>query len=212
MKKHVKTTLLTALTLLFTSTLIAQTLEYYAGDKRTGVDLMWFKYVKNAKQEPTSFLFFSRNRASVDYHNSPTLFGSTNALSYNLKNGLGLVAVASFQNVGFITKAGVQFYANKKDFLFFGWLVVDIKNKGAVDCFGMFRYQPKINENWRAFGQLELFPIYNPSTENWNNTERVRLGMRYQPLGFGFFLDANQTGKTNLTTSENTGAFVRYEF
>lgn len=212
MKKNATVNLLTALTFLSASTMIAQTLEFYAGDKRTGVDLMWFKYIKNTKQEPTSFLFFSRNRASVDYHNSPTLFGSTNALSYNLKNGLGCVAVASFQNVGFITKAGIQYYTNKKNLLFFGWLVADIKNKGAVDCFGMFRYQPKINENWHFFGQLELFPIYNPSTENWNNTERIRLGVRYQQLGFGWMLDANQTGKNNWTTTENTGAFVRYEF
>ena len=34
-------------TFLFRSVAIAQSVEYYAGDKRNGVDLMWFKNFKN---------------------------------------------------------------------------------------------------------------------------------------------------------------------
>ncbi len=199
-------------TFLFGNIALAQSLEYYAGDKRTGVDLMWFKNFKSSDGKNTPFLFFSRNRASVDYHNSLTVFGSTNAVSYNFKNGLGLVSVASFLNNGFTPKAGLQYFKAKKEFLFFGWLVTDIKNKGGIDCFGLFRYQPKISEKWQLFSQLELFPIYNPSTEIWNTTERIRLGIKYNQLAFGLMLDGNQNGKTNWTTTENSGVFVRYDF
>ena len=197
---------------LFGSIALAQSLEYYAGDKRTGVDLLWFKNFKSSDEKNTPFLFFSRNRASVDYHNSPTAFGSTNAISYNFKNGFGLVTVASFLNNGFTPKAGLQYFKAKNNFLFFGWLVTDIKNKGGIDCFGLFRYQPKINEKWQLFIQLELFPIYNPSIGIWNTTERFRLGIKYNQLAFGLMLDSNQSGKTDWVTTEISGVFVRYDF
>jgi len=199
-------------TFLFRSVAIAQSIEYYAGDERNGVDLMWFENFKNFKGEKSSFLFFSRNRASVDYHNSPTAFGSTNAISYNFKNGFGVVTVASFLNLGFTTKAGIQFNTQKGNFMFFGWAVAELKNKGNIDVFGLFRYQPKINEQWKFFSQLELFPVYNHSSEMWNITQRVRLGTKYQNVAFGLMTDLNQSGKSNFTTNENIGGFLRYDF
>lgn len=192
--------------------IMAQTVETYAGHKRIGVDLMWFKNFKNTKEERTPFLFFSRNRASTDYKNAPTAFGSTNAVSYNFKNGLGIVTVASLVNTGFIPKAGVQFYKSKGDFMFFGWLVADLKKEGNVDLFGLFRYQPPINDQWKGFGQVELFPVYNPTSEIWNITQRLRLGVKYQTWASGFMADFNQFGKDYLTKSNNIGGFLRCEF
>ena len=204
--------LLTAILLFFTLTMQAQMVEYYAGHERTGIDIMWFKNFKNRKDEKTSFLFFSRNRASVDYKNSPTLFGSTNAVSYNFKNGWGIVTVASFVNSGFIPKAGIQFNKAKGSFLFFGWLVADLKKEGNVDLFGLFRFQPKINEQWKGLLQLELFPVYNPSSTTWSLTERLRIGAKWKNWGGGLMLDANQTGRTTWSTTNNTGVFIRYDF
>ncbi|MBL7814360.1 MAG: hypothetical protein JNL70_05065 [Saprospiraceae bacterium] len=205
--------LIFAIALLFDkSRAIAQSAETYAGHKRIGVDLMWFKNFKNTKEERTPFLFFSRNRASTDYKNTPTAFGSTNAVSYNFKNGLGIVVVASFVNTGFISKSGVQLVKTKGDFLYFGWLVADLKKGGSVDLFGLFRYQPKINEKWRAFGQLELFPVYNLTSEIWNITQRLRLGAKYHTWAGGFMADFNQSGKDNFTKTNNLGGFWRYEF
>lgn len=205
--------LMFAIALLFSqSRVIAQSVETYAGHKRIGVDLMWFKNFKNTKDERTPFLFFSRNRASTDYKNAPTAFGSTNAISYNFKNGLGIVTVASFFNAGFTPKAGVQFVKTKSDFMFFGWLVADLKKEGTIDLFGMFRYQPTINDNWKGFGQLELFPVYNPTAEIWNITQRLRLGARYHALAGGLMADFNQTGKDNFTKTNNIGGFLRCEF
>lgn len=193
-------------------TAFAQMVEYYAGHQRTGADLMWFNYFKNKEKERTPFLFFSRNRASVDYKQSPTLFGSTNAVSYQFKNGMGIVAVASFANAGFTPKAGVQYFKAKKSLLFFGWLVADLKKKGAVDLFGMLRYQPKINEQWNGFGQLELFPVYLPSSNRWNLTQRVRLGVKYHTWAGGWMMDLNQNGSSHFATLHNIGTFIRHEF
>lgn len=212
MSAVIRIIILTTATLLCAGVAVAQSAEYYAGHKRTGVDLMWFKNFKNKKGKNTAFLFFSRNRASVDYHHSPSGFGSTNAISYNFKNGLAIVAVASFLNAGVTAKAGIQYYRQQKDFLFFGWLVADLKEKGNIDLFGLFRYQPLIGKHWRAFGQLELFPVYTPGTAAWNLTQRIRLGAKYERFAFGAMADFNQAGKTNFTSTENIGGFLRYEF
>jgi len=212
MSINVKLILFILATFLFRSVAIAQSVEYYAGDKRNGVDLMWFKNFKNLKGEKSSFLFFSRNRASVDYHNAPTAFGSTNAISYNFKNGIGVVTVASFLNSGFTPKAGIQFYKQNGNFMFFGWAVAEFKDEGTIDVFGLFRYQPKLDEQWKILSQLELFPVYNPSNEFWNITQRVRIGVKYQNIAFGLMTDLNQSGKSDFTTTENSGGFLRYDF
>ena len=198
--------------LFFQGIAIGQSVEAYAGHQRVGVDLMWFKNFKNNKDERSPFLFFSRNRASVDYNNAPTAFGSTNALSYNFKNGLGFVTVASFLNAGFTPKAGVQLYKSKGPFMFFGWLVTDIRKNGNLDLFGLFRYQPVINGHWKGFGQIELFPVYTPSAGTWNLTQRVRLGARYQLWAAGFMADFNQLIVDNTIKTSNVGGFLRYDF
>lgn len=190
----------------------AQSVEAYAGHKRAGADLMWFKYFRNEKDERTPFLFFSRNRASTDYDNAPTAFGSTNAISCNFKNGLGVVAVGSFLPAGFTPKAGVQLVKMKGDFLFFGWLVADLKKEGNLDLFGLFRWQPKLNGPWRLFSQLELFPVYNPKHAYWNITQRLRLGAKYRASAAGFMADLNQSGSDDFVKTQNIGGFLRHEF
>lgn len=199
-------------TLLQGGVAFSQSLETYAGDKRIGVDLMWFKNFKNRKAEKTPFLFFSRNRASTYYKNSPTAFGSTNAVSYNLKNGLGFVAVASFLNMGFSPKAGFQYFKANGNFMFFGWLVADLKEQGSVDLFGLLRYQPMLNEKFKIFTQLELFPVFNPTYLTLNFTQRIRVGLKYHEWIIGPMADFNQTGTKNLTQTYNLGGFLRYDF
>jgi hypothetical protein len=194
------------------TTAFSQSVEIYAGHERAGVDLMWFKYFKNKKDDRTPFLFFSRNRASTDYQNTHIAFGSTNAVSYNFKSGLGLVAVGSFVNAGFTPKAGVQFVKMKDAFLFFGWLVADLKKEGNVDLFGMFRWQPKLNEQWRMFSQLELFPVYNPASGFLSLTQRLRLGAKYRSWAAGLMADFNQSGVDAFTQTNNVGGFLRYDF
>lgn len=191
---------------------IAQSLETYAGHKRAGVDLMWFRFFKTTNDKQTPVLFFSRNRASTDYHDLPTVFGSVNAVSYNFKNGMGMVAVASFVNNGFVPKGGIQYYKASGDFLFFGWLVADMKNAGNIDLFGMLRYQPELRENLKLFLQLELFPVYSPLTRFWNLTQRARAGIRKASWTTGLMADFTESGAKQLQTRTNAGGFLRYDF
>lgn len=192
--------------------MFSQSVETYAGDKRFGFDLLWFKNFTNNKEEKTPFLYISRNRTSGDYRNSSVTFSSTNAISFNFKNGLGIINISSFLNSGFTSKFGIQFLKSKGNFMFFGWLVADIKEKGGIDLFTVFRYQPLINNNLKLFTQLELYPVYNPSHETINFTKRLRLGLKYNSWTIGPMADFNQTGNTKLINSYNLGGFLRHEF
>ncbi len=197
---------------LYRNAAVSQSVEMYSGHQRAGVDLMWFKYLKNAESQNTPFLFFSRNRASVDYSNDAGLLGSVNAVSYNFRNGLGIVSVASFQGSGLTGKAGIQYFTAKRDFMFFGWLVADLKKQGNVDLFGLFRYQPLLSGQLRLFAQAEMFPVFRPATETWNLTERIRLGLKRQSWSAGLMADWNQYGKSTFTKITNAGVFLRHEF
>lgn len=201
--------------LAFSTTCVGQVVEVYAGAKRAGIDLLWLESIKNTQGERTPFLFFSRNRASRELQakaSAPTRFGSINAVSYTFKNAVGIVIVGSFLNPSFTPKAGLQYAKQKGDFLFFGWAVADLKKEGGLEVFGLFRYQPEINPSLRGFGQLELFPIYIPSSGLWNMTQRLRLGLRHQTWAAGMMADVNQFGKNSLTTTAHVGVFLRNEF
>ena len=192
--------------------IFSQSVESYAGHGRMGIDIMWFNNFKTVKEEKSPFLYFSRNRASVDYKNSTTAFGSTNAISYNLKSGFGIVAVASFLNAGLTPKAGIQFFKAKGNFMFFGWLVSDLNQHPNIDLFGLFRYQPVLQDQLKLFSQIEVFPVYSINKESWNLTQRIRLGLKFKNWVFGSMADFNQFGQISFTKSYNLGGFLRYEF
>lgn len=190
----------------------AQSVEAYAGNGRAGIDLMWFRYVKQKDERPLPLLYFSRNRASVDYMESPTLFSSTNALSYNFKRGIGLVAVASFLNTGITPKAGLQYHRLSKDLLFFGWMVVDVRRKGAVDIFGMLRFTPPIAQAWKGFTQLELFPVIQTASKTRTYTQRLRLGVKKTSWSTGLIHDMTLNRASTSTHTWNLGLFFRQDF
>ncbi len=204
--------LITAFYLLF-NTAFSQSVEVFAGDKRIGVDLLWFKNFQNKNEGKTPFLFISRNRASTDYQNSSTGFSSTNAVSFNFKSGIGIIGVASFLSTGFMSKLGIQYMRAKRNSMFFGWLVADLKNKAGIELFSVFRYQPALNKNLKIFTQIELYPVYNLSYKTINFTQRLRLGLKYHDSWtIGPMTDINQTGKNKLTQTYNFGGFLRHEF
>lgn len=204
--------LLTFVGVLFNYWISGQSVEIYTGNQRYGIDLMWFKYIKNTHNEATPLLFFSRTRASTTYQNESTGFGSTNAISYNFKNGLGLVMVGSFGPTGLIPKAGIQYYQSKNNFMFFGWIVSELRNHASVEAFGLFRYQPSVHPLWKVFSQLELYPILSSSTGIWNFTERVRFGLKRHSLAGGLMLDFTQVGVEQFSHTSNIGVFIRNDF
>jgi hypothetical protein len=78
--------------------------------------------------------------------------------------------------------------------------------------FGLFRYQPNINERWKLLTQVELFPVYNTGNSTWILTQRLRLGPKHKAWSGGVMMDFNQTGKSSFTTSNNIGGFIRHDF
>jgi hypothetical protein len=76
----------------------------------------------------------------------------------------------------------------------------------------MFRWQPKLNEQWRMFSQLELFPVYNPASGFLSLTQRLRLGAKYRSWAAGLMADFNQSGVDAFTQTNNVGGFLRYDF
>lgn len=188
----------------------SQSVEFYAGHQRSGVDIMWFRNFRNFRNEASPLLFFSRNRASVD--NGNAAFGSTNAVSWNFRSGIGLVAVGSFLGGGFTPKAGLQYYRQRGDLMCFGWLVADLQRNGNVDLFGMFRYSPAMRSGWRIFSQLELFPVYRTATGTFHLTQRLRVGPRYKAWATGLMVDLNRGLERDGVSFWNTGGFLRYDF
>lgn len=206
------TTLAASVMVLFTTIAEAQSVEAYSGNRRAGVDIMWFRYVKRKDERPSPLLFFSRNRAGIDYKGSPTLFSSTHAFSYNFKGLLGLVAVGSFLNAGLTPKAGLQYHRMSKDFLFFGWMVADLRRKGAVDVFGMFRYIPALADGWKAFTQIELFPVLQTGSKTKTYTQRLRIGVKRTSWSTGLMQDLNLYRSPNFPNISNIGLFFRQDF
>lgn len=191
---------------------IAQNTEYYGGNRRSGVDLLWFRNFREVSGETTPWLFFSRNRASTDHISGTTAWGATQAVSINFKNGFGLVAVAAFDAVGFSPKIGIQWLKRGKGWIIFSWLVADLNERQSLDLFGIFRYEPQLFRHWKGFLQAELFPVFPMNGNAPNLTERFRLGVKYAAWGVGWMSDWSQSGRTLQGNPTNNGLFLRYEF
>lgn len=193
--------------------------EIFSGYERTTLDIMFFKYFKNKKDEPSPWLFFNRNRASVDYRMTGSeftpQFGFTEAVSYNhpgLK-GFAPVVLAQLLNRGVYPKAGVQYALIRKQLTLFSWLVTELKKDNNLDYFLLFRYTPAVAERWKLFLQFETLNVFPTKTVYpFSFVQRVRLGVSIQRWQFGAGADLSQAGRTDWTNTHNPGVFLRHEF
>lgn len=202
----------------FNSSMAQIPVEVFSGDKKTSFDLMFFKFVK--RQETNSkFLFFNRNRVSLDYKQTtkaylPT-FGFTEAISYNhLKlKGFAPVIVVQIGNFGIFPKAGIQYFHRKNDVTFFSWVVCETLKNPKVDFFVLTRYEPKLTKNLNLFTQLELINAFpTESNANYNLYQRIRIGLRTKAWQFGLGADFNEFGNKTFANTNNSGGFLRHEF
>jgi len=193
--------------------------EIFGGHEKTTVDIMFFKFFKNKQGENSRWLFFNRNRASVDYRmTSKTYlpqFGFTEAISYNhpkLK-GFAPVLVGQVLSWGVYPKAGIQYAHIRKNMTVFTWMVCETFEKPDLDYFLLFRYTPKLSEKINLFTQVEsvnTFPTV--STDNYSFIQRLRLGLSIKSYQFGAGADFNQTGNSTFAKTYNVGGFIRHEF
>ena len=214
-----KLLLLTTL-LLYRGTVVAQIpAEVFTGNKKSTIDIMFFKYFNNKEGNASRLLFFNRNRAGVDYAMTSTTnlpqFGFTEALSYNHKKlkGFAPVLVTQIFNSGIYSKAGIQMARIKPQLTIFSWLVCETKHKPFIDFFFLGRYTPGITDRLNLFSQVELVKAMPTGGErNFSFTQRLRLGLKLKTFQFGIGADFLQTGRTDFKTTINTGGFIRYEF
>lgn len=193
--------------------------EYFGGHEKSTVDIMFFKYFKNKQYENSQWLFFNRNRVSVDYEMTETsnlpVFGFTEAISYNHPklNGIAPVLVAQIFSSGFYPKAGVQYALQRKGLTIFTWIVHELADNSSTDIFLLSRFTPQLTENYKLFTQFEFVNTLPDNNEvNFTFIQRVRLGLQRESWQYGGGIDLTQTGRDAYFTFSNIGVFIRHEF
>lgn len=193
--------------------------EVYAGQERASLDLMFFKYFKNEKEENSPWLYFNRERILVNYEMTDStnlpFFASVNAVSYNAKRlkGFAPVVVGQLTTGGVAGKAGVQFARVRSNFTFFTWAVSELSEDPSFDYFLLLRYKPKLTDRWNGFLQGESFNVFPSTGANLQFYQRCRFGLDRHAWQFGFALDMSQIGRNGaFTSSVHPGVFLRHEF
>jgi hypothetical protein len=204
---------------LYGGTVLAQIpVEIFAGDEKTTMDLMFFKFFKKRQNEASRFLFFNRNRVSIDYEMTSSgnlpLFGFTEAVSYNhpkLK-GFAPVFIAQVFSSGIYPKAGVQYVYFSKNITLFSWLVSETAKKPAVDYYILFRFTPSLSEKLKLFTQMELLNSLQSENDYSQFTQRIRLGLKKDNFQLGLGADFVENVTESIDFISNSGVFLRYEF
>jgi hypothetical protein len=216
-----KIVLLVIASLLFWSEAFSQiTVEAFVGDQKTTADILFFKHFKNKEGSNSKFLFFNRNRASMDYRQTSNTylpqFGFTEAVSYNhpALKGFAPVAVVQIFNTGTFPKIGVQYFHQKTQFMFFSWAVMETMEKPLIDYFVLTRFQPQVSEKIKLFLQVELVNTLPTSNENnYSFIQRTRIGLHWgESWQTGLGADFAQNGRSDFVTTSNIGVFLRKEF
>jgi hypothetical protein len=196
---------------LFASPLRGQIpVEIFAANDRTTVDILFIRSFDAARGGGSPFLFFSRNRASVNYNNA-TAFGSTTAVSYNWTNGLGAVVIAQIFSSGFFPKGGLQYHTRQADIVIFTWLVTELLSEPAVDWFVLARFEPGLSDDLKLFTQLELLSTIDTGGGT-AFVQRGRLGVKSGLWQAGVGADFSQQPASSTTSTQSYGLFLRHEF
>jgi hypothetical protein len=142
-------------------------------------------------------------------------FGFTEAISYNhekLKR-FAPVFVAQVLSWGVYPKAGIQYAFIRENITLFSWLVTETLKNPNLDYFLLFRFTPELSEKVNLFTQIETvnaFPTL--SSDNFNFSQRFRLGIQLKRFQSGFGADFSENEKDNYDINANFGLFLRYEF
>ncbi|MFN8360430.1 MAG: hypothetical protein U0264_11000 [Candidatus Kapaibacterium sp.] len=193
--------------------------EVMVGDQKSTLDIMFFSYFKNKDTSNSEFLFFNRNRASVDYKMTDTSyvpqFGFTEALSYTTSSlgGFAPVAVVQLVNTGIFPKIGIQYVKSTPNIVLFGWTVIEATKNPTLDVFVLSRYTPYLRDGMNLYAQVELLANIPTGIKNkYNFVQRMRMGVKLREFQFGIAGDFVENGRTTYTSSTNLGVFLRYEF
>ena len=182
-----------------------QSLELMVGHERLFADVQWLKFIDEHKK----FSLFSRTTATVDYDNNTGLFSGA-YLNYTSKLGIGGSLVGRVTGNGASTDVGLHISKGTSDWMLFGIASISLKSELEYSWFSIFRYTPKLKDDWRLYSGLELFTLFNQNN-HVISVQRIRLGLDYKGLQFGVGGNVSQLG-TDWAGSSNIGGFVRKVF
>lgn len=193
--------------------------ELFVGQEKATIDLQFFRFFKDREGKQSRWLFFNRNRASVDYRMTSSVyrpqFGFTEAISYNppALKGFAPVAVAQVFSAGVYPKLGVQYSRSHRDWVIFSWLVTETLASPDLDYFLLLRYTPALNDRWRVFLQAETLntiPLHAEGSAVF--IQRLRAGLKRMSWQWGLGTDLVQNKAADPSFDANMGIFLRYEF
>ena len=196
---------ITAFFCFYCSTSFGQSLEIMVGHERIFADAQWLKFMDGKNQ----WSLFSRTRATVDYDNQTNLFTGA-YLNYTFKNGLGSSLVGKIGDGGGGADVGIHIFKSKKNWLLFGLASVGLKNELEYSWFSIFRFTPRIKDQWKFYSSLELFNLFGKEN-HLVSVQRIRLGLDYQQFQFGIAGNFTELG-SQWASSSNIGGFIRKSF
>lgn len=183
----------------------AQSVELFAGHNNAQGDIQWLKPFS----PESKFLFYNRNRFTVDYDNKTTYFIS-GITAYQIEKGFGIANEMLITMDGWLPKAGVQYLFSSAERTVYAWLNAGYLKETKYGFFFFARFQPPINEKWSWYLQLELANNFN-NKGNEFSAQRPRIGVGINGLQFGIAGDLTEVGKKGDFTY-NVGFFLRKEF
>lgn len=201
----------------------ATPVEVFGGHQRTTFDTLYVHAFRKRKVEgaeaASEWLLFFRARVGFAYTGTEAerlpQFGLTAAVSYNPRvlHGLGVVVVGQAFNTGPVAKAGVQGVRVRDDHTVFGWVVVEIGPRPAIDGFVLGRYVHPLGERYGAAFQAEALLVFpTDPARPFSFTERLRTGFQIDRWQLGPGIDLQQLGRDAFTFTVNAGGYLRYDF
>ena len=176
-----------------------------AGDKGIFVDAQWLKFMDSKYR----WSLFSRTRATVNYENQTDFFTGA-YLNYTTKSGIGASIVGKIGSAGAGGDAGIHIFKAKENWTLFGLAAVGLKKQLEYSWFSIFRFTPKIGENWKLYTSLELFFLFRQG-QHLFSVQRFRIGLDWKGFQFGIANNLAELG-SEFTTKNNFGGFIRKSF
>lgn len=184
---------------------LGQSVEVFAGNDNTQGDIQWLKEFRSGSR----FLFFNRNRFTVDYENKTTYFIS-GITAYELKSGVGIANEINISTAGMMPKMGFQFLSASSTRTIYAFVNAGYLNELLYGLFCFARFEPMLSTNVRLYMQLE---IVNSSSATGNQflAQRPRLGIIIKQTQFGLAGDFKHSGE-DFQFASNLGIFARKVF
>lgn len=156
------------------------------------------------------FTLFSRTRIEVDYKEQVSFFSGA-YFSYTQKNGFGSTVLGRVNNAGAGGDWGIHYNRTTDTWSFFGLLAKDLTESKGYSWFSIFRYRPKINDQWRSYNSIELFTAMNGG-DHGASLQRIRIGLEKGGYQFGFGFNWLELGNSFLFINDSYGLFIRKSF